>query len=420
MILFRLLTLAAIAICLHLTALAIPTDTLRITLREAEAMLLQNNTQLIAQKYGIEAAKADAIQAGLFPNPVFGFEGTLHGDGKWFDMGSEGEKAFGIDQTFAIAGQRGLAQSLAQEQTKMTERQYYDLLRSLRFELRKKYYSIAYGIRSYSTLTNQLIILGSMIAGYEEQLLKNNVALKDLVRLKTLYYQVNNDRTDIWTDIVSNRLDLQALLRTTAIIIPEIATTDVEKYALAGLSPDSLALTAEQNRPDVQIAESIAEQGRINLELQNRLGIPDVTLGIHYDQNGSYVPNYTSLQLSVPLPIFNRNQGASESARWRLKQAEEQLQQQKRTVRSETLAAYEKTRIIEEEYKKIDTNFRKQSEMLNEGMVENYRKGNISLLEFSDFFESYTQSILQINRLSISRLAAYEELNYVAGAELYR
>lgn len=403
-----------------LPSFAVELDSLRISLADAEALLLQNNAQLIAQKYGIEASKAEAIQAGLFPNPIISAEIPIHAEDGWMNVGRTGQKSFGIDQTFAIAGQRGLAQALVREQSVMTERQYYDLLRSLRFELRRKFYSVAFGLLSYSTLTRQLDILGNMITGYEEQLRKNNVPLRDVARLKTMYYQVNNDRTDVLTEIAANRLDMQALLRTTAVIVPQITAADFQKYAIAGIAPDSLATQAEQNRPDVQIAESMAEQGRINLDLQNRLAIPDITLGAHYDQAGSYSPDYVSLQISLPLPLFNRNQGASEAASWRIKQTEELLRQQRKTARTEVYAAIEKVRIIDEEYKKIDANFRVQSELLNEGMVENYRKGNISLLEFSDFFESYTQSILQINRLSASRIGAYEELNYAVGAEIFR
>ena len=53
-------------------------DTLKITLPEAEHLFLQNNASLLAQKYNIEAAKAQIIQAKLWDNPTFSGEQQLY------------------------------------------------------------------------------------------------------------------------------------------------------------------------------------------------------------------------------------------------------------------------------------------------------------------------------------------------------
>src|SRR5580698_9811894 len=46
-------------------------DTLKLTVKQAEELFLKNNLQLIAQRYNIGIAEAQVITAKLFPNPDF-------------------------------------------------------------------------------------------------------------------------------------------------------------------------------------------------------------------------------------------------------------------------------------------------------------------------------------------------------------
>ena len=64
-----------------------PTDTLRVDLRQTEKMFLENNLQLLAQKYSIDSARAAIITARLFDNPQFGVSSGLYNPStsKFFD-----------------------------------------------------------------------------------------------------------------------------------------------------------------------------------------------------------------------------------------------------------------------------------------------------------------------------------------------
>ena len=52
-------------------------------------------------------------------------------------------------------------------------------------------------------------------------------------------------------------------------------------------------------------------------------------------------------------------------------------------------------------------------------MVQNYLKRNMTLIEFTDFYESYRTAMLQINQLQDDRADAFETLNYATGTDLY-
>ena len=55
------------------------TDTLKLTIKQAEAMFLQNNLQLMAQHYNIDIASAQVITAKLLPNPDFSLSNGIAG-----------------------------------------------------------------------------------------------------------------------------------------------------------------------------------------------------------------------------------------------------------------------------------------------------------------------------------------------------
>lgn len=62
-----------------------------LTLKEAEQRFLERNLSLIAERYNIDMAQAQVLQAKLFENPVISLEQNVYNrlNGKYFDFGSE-------------------------------------------------------------------------------------------------------------------------------------------------------------------------------------------------------------------------------------------------------------------------------------------------------------------------------------------
>jgi outer membrane protein, heavy metal efflux system len=87
----------------------------------------------------------------------------------------------------------------------------------------------------------------------------------------------------------------------------------------------------------------------------------------------------------------------------------------KMQVLNEIEQAYNKLALIREQNQRIDREFRLQFDKVNEGLMSNYLKGNIFLLEFTDLFDSYNQSIILINQIRINLINANEELNFAVG-----
>ena len=77
------------------------TDTLKLTLAQAEDQFLKNNLQLVAERYNIDNAEAAVITAKLFDNPNFSFANGIYATGV---PNAYSEQTYGISQLFSIAG----------------------------------------------------------------------------------------------------------------------------------------------------------------------------------------------------------------------------------------------------------------------------------------------------------------------------
>lgn len=405
--------MVAIVLCSSLSAQT--ADTLHVSLEQAEQMFLQKNLLLLSQRYQVDAAKANEIQQKLYNNPTISAEFATYGDNhKWFDIGRNGQKTFGIDQVISLAAKRNKRVLLAKEQTVQANFAFYELLRSLKYELRQNFYAIAYADELVAQYDEQIRQLQQIISAYDVQASKRNVPLKDAVRLKAEYIQLSADRNAIVMDAITARQTLQLLMDTTAIISPNKVTLETKPL------PDLITLIniARQNRSDLQIQQSQLKQEQLNYNYQRALATPDLTLGAGYDQNGSYVSNQYSIRTAIDLPLFNRNQGNIKAAKAQIKSAELALDYKQNEIDKEVAGSIARLNEAEKEYKASEQSFNKDFPEVNRSMIENFNKGNISLLEFVDFFENYNVAIRQLNQLHKQRRLAWEDLEYTLGVRL--
>jgi cobalt-zinc-cadmium efflux system outer membrane protein len=89
-------------------------------------------------------------------------------------------------------------------------------------------------------------------------------------------------------------------------------------------------------------------------------------------------------------------------------------------VLEEVAAALRRASELERLYRSFDRMFPLQYRELVDGMIANYQKRNMSVIEFTDFIESYRTSMLQMNQLGNDRADAMETLNYVTGTDIFQ
>ncbi|UHG89767.1 TolC family protein [Spirosoma oryzicola] len=397
-------------------------DSLSLTLRQADSLFLKNNVQLLAERFRIDASQAQVIQASLYDNPTVTVELSTYNNQtkRVLDVGRQGQKTVAIEQLLYTAGKRNKRVALASEAARLTGLEMLDLLRGLRFDLRTRFYSIYFQRQTLARFNQQLTTLQTTVTAYEKQYDRTNVSLRELLRLKALLFQLNNDRTGIIFQLADDERALRTLLSVEVPVNPVVAEENLTHYRLPTQPDDTLRQMALRNRPDLLAAESLTRQAELNYNLQRALAVPDVRIGGAYDQAGSYINNYVGLSLSTDIPLFNRNQGAIRAARSQISFQNGLQRQRAIQVSNEVATSLQKVREVERRVQGLEQQFTEQFEQLNRGVITNFQKGNISLIEFVDLIEAYNDSVQQLNRLKADRVGAYEELNYLIGEDLFK
>ena len=377
---------------------------------------------MLSERYRIDASKAVVLQARLWDNPTLSTEWNAYNPTKKrvLDVAKGGEKIISLEQVLVTAGKRSKQVALAIENSQMTEYEFLDLLRTLKFELRSNFFDIYFLQNTLNRYQRQINTIQSTVTAFEEQYEKNNVSLRELLRLKALLFQLNNDKTEILFQIAEKQKSLKTLLNTNQRVVPLVNETELNRYFLNGYTIAALSELALQNRGDVKVIESLTRQAEINYKLQKSLAVPNLRIGATYDQSGSYVNNYTGITLGADLPFFNKNQGNIKASKSMIDYQKGIQSQKTNAVSNEIAEAFQKVRYVENMVQSVDTKFTDQFEQLNKGVLENFQKGNLTLLEFIDFIETYSESIKELNRLKADRVGAYEELNFTVGQELFK
>ncbi|MCX2451841.1 TolC family protein [Pedobacter sp. PLR] len=400
-------------------------DSLKLSLREAEQLFIKGNYELLAQNYQTEQAKAELITAKLFDNPELSYENLFYNhETKRFLETSKatGQYSAQISQLIKLAGKRNKNIKLANTGVQMAEYEYFDLMRSLRYQLRSDFYKAYYAQQSAAIYEQQIHSLTQLLAASEQQLKLGNIALKDLIRIKSLVYSLKNEYTSLLNDIedMGSSLKVMTNVKPDAALQLTLPTEDEQNFSLEKQPYLQLLESAKANRSDLQLAKTALSYAENNLRLQKANAIPDVELSLSYDLKGNYPEKYTGLGIKIPLPLFNRNQGEIKKARIAIEAGNMNFRQKENALENEVYNSYKSALRTESLYQSLDLNFSTDFTKLIQEVTKNYRSRNISLIEFLDFYDSYKENTLQLNQLKYERMNAKEEINYVTGSTIFK
>ncbi len=397
-----------------------PSDTLHVSMENAERMFAEKNLLALASRYQVDASRALEIQAKLYPNPVASAELNLIDPehNQFFNTGRNGQKVLSIDQLILLGGKRRSEIALARQNSQITELEFEELLRNLKLELHNNLYGVYFNELAVQKFDQQLTLLDSIIVSYETQAKKGNIPYKEVIRLKSVFIRINNEKTAFLTDILDQQNKLQVLLQSPGYVSPSLDLSPWTKYGKRH-PIDSLIDIAYNERPDYKIGKANISYATLNLQYQKRLAIPNVNLGAAYDQRGGAFLNQVGLTLSMPLPLTHRNQGNIKFAEHQTRIAEVQEQQLRSQVQADVTNAWLALNRSLQEYEKARTMYNEDFTTVFTGVSENFRRRNITLLEFVDFFESYNETLVQLNHIQKQVALSAEQLNYSVAYPLY-
>lgn len=273
-----------------------------LTLEVLEGIALQNNPALAEALSRVEAAQGNWVQAGLPPNPVVGYSGQQLGS----DGAAEQQGVF-LGQEFVTGKKLKLNREVASWRVDRAQRELEAQQLRVLTDVRIRHYNVLIAQRRRE-LAKELVRISDQGVAAANTLLENQeVSEADPLRARI---EADSSRIVLQTSInqhIEAWRQLVAVLGTPDLPLQQVAG-ELEADA-PDLSWDATLQQIVCESPEIAAAASEAQAATWAIERAYAEVIPDIDVqAVIQDDRGTGSTN-ANLQLSLPIPIFDRNQG---------------------------------------------------------------------------------------------------------------
>lgn len=420
------LPILAAAALLHVTPLARAqqVQTLSLNWAQLKARFEAANPLLRADALGVDEARAAETTAYLRPNPQL----TVAADGNqiaphaniWRPVAGT-SVATTLSYLHEREHKRELRQQSAAETTRITAAQHEDLERNLVFNLRALYVQALEAQEVVRLAEADMADYDKIIAISRERQRAGDLARIDLDRIELLRVQYEAELQGARVALRTARIQLLELLDD---------RQPVDQFEIVGSydfndflpSREEIRQQALDARPDLRAALTTAEQAETNHRLAKANGAVDPTLSGWYTWNASnnnpYATQTLGLSVSVPLRIFDRNQGEKLRTQLDIERAQKQSEATRAAVFSDVDAAYAGVESNLALLKPYKASYNAQAVRVRDTVSYAYQHGGASLMDFLNAQSEYRQVRLAYLQLIGSYLTAAGQLNLAVGREV--
>lgn len=373
----------------------------RITLsqQQAEAIFLDKNLTIIAQKLDISIADAVVIQAKLWPNPNVSIGEINLWSNKMGDRmspvinnwGTTSQIAIDVEQLIQTAGKRGKLVALQQLNVKDKTLYLASLLRNLKYELQTQLIELTYLQAKEVSYLQQLNTFNALTAGYLKQKEEGNVSAAAYIRLSASALQIQKELSEI----KEQKLQLTTSLKQLLVLDPHTElvisadTTSLPISQLQHLNVNTLTEEAISNRAEILLANNQKDLAIADLRLQKSLRIPNITVKANYDRGGSVMKDFVGFGAAMDLPFFNKNQGNIKAASFAIDKADVLQKNQTNNIQLEVASHLMNCKNKLEFYQSLPDHYEQDLEVMLDNYLRNFKSKNINMIEYLDFVKAY-------------------------------
>ena len=293
-----------------------------LSLRELEQMALAGNPSLRRAAALVAAARGNALQVGLPPNPGIGYEGQQLGSG-----GLAEQQGVLFSQEIVRGGKLRLNRAVADRERVRLEQEFAAQEQRVLTDVRIAFYEVLLARRQID-LTNELIRISRGGAEAVDALFRAN----EVGRADVLQAQLETETSQILAQNALHRHD--SAWRSLAAIVgdPGLPSQPLNGDAAGPAKDfnfqDALARLLTQS-PEIGSASVAVDRARLALERERVEPISNVDVQgiVNVIDNGIGGGPDGGIAVSIPIPVFNRNQGGVARAYHELKAAREALTQ---------------------------------------------------------------------------------------------
>ncbi|MFO0889291.1 MAG: TolC family protein [Isosphaeraceae bacterium] len=372
------------------------------TLDQAIELVVRNNLDLRSKSMEIPQARADILTASLRANPILYADAQLVPYGSYNDRRPGGPTQYDLNISHPVdySHKRRARIEFASRASRATEALYQD---AVRVEINNCYTAFVDVLAARQTLR----YARASVAGLDRLLRATEILYKEYGGSRADVSEVRAQRSIAEVGVLDAEENLRRATRTLALIVglpPEAAATLQVRGSIEDRGPppppaDEMVRIALACRPDVvafRLGLQVAGSG-LRLAQANRF--QDAYLlyqPFTYQDNSPFAKQSAtswSVGVTLPLPVYNRNQGNIERARLNVTQSQIQLASIERRVVTEVEQAAREYEVTGQIVDRIRTQILPASVSFRDDRFTLFRRGEANVLSYLQAQRAYNENV---------------------------
>lgn len=389
------------------TATALDKETGPLSLPAAISLALEQNKTLAAARKEIEAADATILQAGARPNPEFSalIEDTRK---------SSRTTTYQINQPIELGGKRSARIEAAQRARDMAVLDYAAKRSELRAAVVAAYYEVMVATERQRLARELLELAGTSAAMTQRRVMAGKISPVEQTKAK-----VARSAAQLELNQANSELSLarQKLAMSWGATVGRQPLSDEGVESLPPLP--AIAQLTEQvaNGPAVRLARLEVERRRALASIETSKRTPDVSLTLGNKRDESNARNMWVVGVSVPIPVFDRNQGNELEALKRVDIARDALAFTELQMQGEAAQAFERLRNAREEATALRSDIVPAAQSAYQAARTGFELGKFGYLDVLDAQRTYFQAKAQYWKALSAAFQAAADLDRLAGTD---
>ena len=393
-----------------------------LTWHQVREKFVATNPTLLAARLGIEESRAQEITANLRPNPqLTALTDYIH-PSKSYGALEDAQPSITLSYLFERMNKRGLRYETAKKGTAVAISQLADQERNILFTLRSAFIQVLQQKAILALAKENLAYYDHVLEVSADRFKAGDIARVDLDRLQLQRVQYESDVQTADVNLRTAKIQLRMLLND---------RTPVDQFDVTGpfdfsdqIQPlGEFREIALDTRPDLKAAVQSIDQANSAHKLAEANASTDPIVSVDggrlpQSSGGTYGYDYWGIGVTIPLRIFDRNQGERLRTKLDIGRNERLRDATEALIYSDVDSAYatvKSTVILLEPYK---AQYLQQAVTVRDTVTFSYQRGGASLLDFLQAQNDYRA--VQRSYLSLvgSYLSAAAQLNLTVGREV--
>ena len=352
-----------------------------------EEMALASNPAIAQSSARVAALRGKWVQAGLPPNPTAGYTaGEIGNDGRG------GQQGGFVGQTFITANKLRRDQAIVAAEITQAEQQLAATQRRVLTDVRHAYYRALLAQRRVE-LAEELLGVTTEAAEMSKSLLE----AQEIPLAGLLQTEIGQQNAQVLLRTAKNAQD-QAWRRLSAVVGgPEFPKQELEGDVTT--LPDDLnwgdqLVRLQTESPEIAAALAEVDRARRALNRECVEAVPDIDTQVSVQYDDATDDTIAGVQVGMPLPLWNRNEGGIRRARAEITEATRNLQRVEQNLSQRLADAFRSYSDAQVTATSIAADILPRSRRALELERKGYEQGEVGYLDLLAAQQTYSQTNL--------------------------